>query len=78
MAYEDLGFCRKGEGAKIIREGQTEIGEKTPTNLDGGLKAKGHPLGVTGCSLIYELTKQLREENGKRQAQRKKVCDLST
>jgi len=62
MAYEDVGFCKKGEGAKLIREGQTEIGGKIPVNIDGGLKAKGHPIGTTGCSMIYELTKQLREE----------------
>lgn len=62
MAYEDLGFCRKGEGARLIREGQTEIGGKIPVNMDGGLKAKGHPIGATGCSMIYELTKQLRED----------------
>jgi len=62
LAYEDLGFCRKGEGMKLIREGQTEIGGKIPVNVDGGLKAKGHPIGATGCSMIYELTKQLREE----------------
>jgi len=62
MAYEDIGLCNKGEGAKLIREGQTEIGGKTPVNVDGGLKAKGHPIGTTGCSMIYELTKQLREE----------------
>ncbi|MEM3577037.1 MAG: thiolase domain-containing protein [Candidatus Bathyarchaeia archaeon] len=62
MAYEDLGFCSKGEGAKLIREGQTEIGGKIPVNVDGGLKAKGHPIGTTGCSMIYEVTKQLREE----------------
>lgn len=62
LAYEDLGFCSKGEGAKLIREGQTEIGGKIPVNVDGGLKGKGHPIGTTGCSMIYELTKQLREE----------------
>jgi acetyl-CoA C-acetyltransferase len=62
MAYEDLGFCKKGEGGKLVREGQTEIGGKIPVNMDGGLKAKGHPIGATGCSMIYELTKQLREE----------------
>ncbi|MEM2337235.1 MAG: thiolase domain-containing protein [Candidatus Bathyarchaeia archaeon] len=62
MAYEDIGLCKKGEGAKLIREGQTEIGGKIPVNVDGGLKAKGHPIGATGCSMIYELTKQLREE----------------
>jgi len=69
MAYEDLGFCKKGEGPKLLREGQTEIGGKIPVNIDGGLKAKGHPIGATGCSMIYELTKQLREEAEKRQRQ---------
>lgn len=62
LAYEDIGLCAKGEGAKLIREGQTEIGGKIPVNVDGGLKAKGHPIGTTGCSMIYEITKQLREE----------------
>ncbi len=62
MAYEDLGFCGRGEGARLLREGQTEIGGKIPVNVDGGLKAKGHPIGATGCSMIYELTRQLREE----------------
>ncbi|MCS7139904.1 MAG: thiolase domain-containing protein [Candidatus Nezhaarchaeota archaeon] len=69
MAYEDLGFCKKGEGAKLIREGQTEIGGKIPVNVDGGLKAKGHPIGATGCAMIYELTKQLRGEAVERSRQ---------
>jgi acetyl-CoA C-acetyltransferase len=68
MAYEDLGFCKKGEGAKMIREGQTELGGKIPVNLDGGLKAKGHPVGATGVSMAVEITKQLRGEAGKHQA----------
>lgn len=68
MAYEDLGFCRKGEGAKLLREGQTELGGRIPVNLDGGLKAKGHPIGATGVSMMVEITKQLRGECGNRQA----------
>jgi acetyl-CoA C-acetyltransferase len=62
MAYEDLGFCEKGEGANMIREGETEVGGRIPVNIDGGLKAKGHPIGTTGVSMLAELTKQLREE----------------
>lgn len=62
MAYEDLGFCKKGEGANMIREGETEVGGRIPINIDGGLKAKGHPIGATGVSMLTELTKQLREE----------------
>jgi acetyl-CoA C-acetyltransferase len=68
MAYEDLGFCKKGEGRTLIREGQTEAGGKIPVNLDGGLKAKGHPIGATGVSMAVEITKQLRNEAGSRQA----------
>jgi acetyl-CoA C-acetyltransferase len=68
MAYEDLGFCKKGEAANMIREGQTELGGKIPVNLDGGLKAKGHPIGATGVSMAVEITKQLRGEAGRNQA----------
>ena len=71
MAYEDLGFCKKGEASKMIREGQTELGGRIPVNLDGGLKAKGHPIGATGVSMAVEITKQLRGEAGRRQAPRK-------
>ncbi len=62
MAYEDLGFCEKGEGARMVRDGETEVGGRIPVNADGGLKAKGHPIGTTGVSMLAELTKQLREE----------------
>jgi acetyl-CoA C-acetyltransferase len=62
MAYEDLGLCAKGEGARLVREGQTEVGGRIPVNLDGGLKAKGHPVGATGTSMMVEISKQLRGE----------------
>jgi len=67
MAYEDLGFCEKGEGGRFIEEGQSYIGGRTPVNIDGGLKSKGHPLGATGVSMAVEITKQLRGEAGNRQ-----------
>jgi acetyl-CoA C-acetyltransferase len=67
MAYEDLGFCSKGKGGKFIEEKQSYIGGKTPVNVDGGLKAKGHPVGATGVSMTTEIVKQLRGNAGKRQ-----------
>jgi acetyl-CoA C-acetyltransferase len=76
MAYEDLGFCKKGEGAKMIREGETELGGRIPVNLDGGLKAKGHPIGATGVSMTVEITKQLRGDAGRHQAPIKKGVGL--
>ncbi|MHA1461123.1 MAG: thiolase C-terminal domain-containing protein, partial [Promethearchaeota archaeon] len=70
---EDMGFFRKGEGAKAAHEGQTEIGGKIPINPSGGLKARGHPLGATGVAQVVELVWQLRGEAGKRQ-----IDDCST
>ena len=67
MAYEDLGFCKKGEGGQFIAERQSYIGGKVAVNVDGGLKAKGHPIGATGVSMTYEIAKQLRGEAGERQ-----------
>ncbi len=67
MAYEDLGFCAKGDGPKLIRDGETEIGGRIPVNMDGGLKAKGHPVGATGVSMMVEISKQLRGGAGKHQ-----------
>jgi acetyl-CoA C-acetyltransferase len=67
MAYEDLGFCAKGEGGKLIESRETYREGRIPVNIDGGLKAKGHPIGATGVSQTYEITKQLRGEAGDRQ-----------
>ncbi|MFX0065331.1 MAG: thiolase domain-containing protein [Candidatus Hermodarchaeota archaeon] len=65
MAYEDLGFAERGKGGDFVEEAY--IGGKHPINVDGGLKAKGHPVGATGCSQVVEIVKQLRGEAGKRQ-----------
>ena len=66
---EDIGFFKKGEGAKAAHEGLTEIGGKIPINPSGGLKARGHPLGATGVAQVVELYWQLRGEAGKRQVE---------
>ncbi|MDD5220834.1 MAG: thiolase domain-containing protein, partial [Candidatus Bipolaricaulis sp.] len=62
VAYEDLGFCPKGEGGRLAEERQTYIGGEIPVNVDGGLKSKGHPIGTTGVAMAVEITKQLRGE----------------
>lgn len=66
---EDIGFFKKGEGAKAAHEGLTEIGGKIPINPSGGLKARGHPLGATGVAQVVELVWQLRGEAGRRQVE---------
>ncbi|MFQ5979478.1 MAG: thiolase domain-containing protein [Candidatus Heimdallarchaeota archaeon] len=60
LAYEDLGFCAPGAGKELIEDAY--IGGRIPVNVDGGLKAKGHPLGATGLAMLKEITIQLRGE----------------
>lgn len=67
IEMEDLGFCDKGMGKKMIDEGRTKIDGDIPINPSGGLKAKGHPIGATGVSQVVEIVKQLRGDAGKRQ-----------
>ena len=67
MAYEDLGFCERGKGGQFIADKESYIGGAHPVNVDGGLKAKGHPIGATGVSMTVEIVKQLRGAAGKRQ-----------
>jgi acetyl-CoA acetyltransferase len=72
--YEDLGFCRKGEGGRFIEEGHSGIGGKTPVNTSGGLLSKGHVIGATGISQIIELVRQLRGQAGGRQVEGARVA----
>lgn len=72
--YEDLGFCRKGEGGRFIEEGSSAIGGKTPVNTSGGLLSKGHVIGATGISQIIELVRQLRGQAGRRQVEGARVA----
>jgi len=70
---EKLGFCKKGEASKLLREGVFNIDGKTPINTDGGLMSRGHPLGATGMGQICEIVNQLRGEADKRQVQDAKI-----
>lgn len=62
MAYSDLGFCEEGQAHRLLEEGVTQLGGRRPINASGGLKAKGHPIGATGCGMAYEIFRQLRGE----------------
>ncbi|WP_319406123.1 hypothetical protein [uncultured Desulfosarcina sp.] len=64
---EDLGFFKPGQGFRAIADGATALNGSIPINTSGGLKCKGHPVGATGASQIYEVWTQLRGKAGKRQ-----------
>lgn len=67
IAYEDLGFCKPGQGGSLIEKGETKLGGRMPVNTSGGLKAKGHPVGATGTGQAYEIYLQLTGQADKRQ-----------
>ncbi len=67
LALEDLGFAAPGEAAALTLSGATRRTGRLPVNPDGGLKAKGHPIGATGVGQVYEVFQQLRNAAGERQ-----------
>ncbi|MEK7281602.1 MAG: beta-ketoacyl synthase N-terminal-like domain-containing protein [Chloroflexota bacterium] len=67
LATEDLGFFRPGEGFKAVEEGVTARDGAKPVNTSGGLKAKGHPVGASGCAQVVEIWHQMRGTAGPRQ-----------
>ena len=64
---ELLGFSDIGDGARLVRNGDTALGGRIPINTSGGLESRGHPIGATGLAQVYELVMQLRGEAGPRQ-----------
>ena len=73
VAYEDLGFCPKGEGGRFIDEGQSDYGGKVVVNPSGGLLCKGHPIGATGVAQLVEVVWQVQGMCGKRQVPNARV-----
>lgn len=71
--YEQLGFCKLGEGGRLIDDGVTEIGGKFPVNVSGGLISKGEPVGASHLGQVVELVWQLRDEAGARQVTNARV-----
>ena len=64
LSYEAMGLAPQGRGAEALSEGTVLKGGKTPVNLSGGLKAKGHPVGATGVSMHAMGFRQLTGQAG--------------
>jgi acetyl-CoA acetyltransferase len=63
----ELGLVPGEEATEWIRDGSLELNGRLPSNPSGGLASKGHPIGATGCGMIYEIAAQLRRQAGRRQ-----------
>lgn len=64
LIYEAMGLTPKGQGARAIEDGTVMADGRTPVNLSGGLKAKGHPVGATGVSMHALAFRQLTGQAG--------------
>lgn len=58
--YQDLGFTPLGTAVDFLHTGATMPGGSLVVNPSGGLKSFGHPIGATGCRMLYEITRQLQ------------------
>ncbi len=61
LNIQDLGFAEPAKAAEFVRDGRASVEEgDIPINPSGGLKCFGHPIGATGCRMIYEVTTQIQ------------------
>ena len=75
MTLEDLGFCPKGHGGKLVADGNLIAGTgKLPFNTDGGGLCNNHPANRGGMTKVIEAVRQLRGEAHPRV--QVKNCDL--
>ena len=63
MTLEDLGFCARGQGGKLVADGALIAGTgRLPFNTDGGGLCNNHPGNRGGMTKVIETVRQLRGE----------------
>jgi acetyl-CoA C-acetyltransferase len=63
MQLEDLGFCEKGDGGRLVADGNLIAGVgRLPVNTDGGGLCNNHPANRGGMTKVIEAVRQLRGE----------------
>ncbi len=62
LYYEAMGFCKKGDGLKMLLDGDVTHGGKVVFSPRGGMLAYGHPMGASGAAQIAQCVRQLRGE----------------
>jgi acetyl-CoA C-acetyltransferase len=67
MNLEAMGFFPYGAAWKALARGELGIGGRRAVNPSGGMKARGHPIGVCGLSSLAEVHAQLTASAGERQ-----------
>jgi acetyl-CoA C-acetyltransferase len=67
MNLEAMGFFAPGDSWRALAGGELSIGGRIAVNPSGGLKARGHPIGVCGLTSMAEVAAQLCGAAGQRQ-----------
>ncbi len=67
VTYEDLHISERGNAWRDVMDGFYNRDGKIPTQVDGGLKCFGHPIGASGLRMLYEMYLQLNGRAGERQ-----------
>jgi len=73
LNLEALGIVEPGKAHEFIKSGDAERSGPLPVNPEGGLKARGHPVGATGVYQIVEIYRQLAGRAGSAQVPDPKV-----
>lgn len=73
LSLEASGFAERGQGVRLGLDNEIGLQGKIPVCTQGGLKARGHPVGATGMYQIVEITQQLRGECEKTQVAGAKI-----
>ncbi len=67
IGMEDLNIAERGNAWKMVLKDETALNGRIPVNGSGGLKARGHPVSVSGLAQIMEISLQLSGMAEKRQ-----------
>ena len=67
VTMEDLGLSDDGQAWRDVLDGKYNADGAIPSQIDGGLKCFGHPIGATGLRMVYEHYLQLLGRAGDRQ-----------
>ncbi|MFQ5818012.1 MAG: thiolase domain-containing protein [Terriglobia bacterium] len=67
LSLEAAGFAGRGQGVRFAQQCHIHRHGQLPICTQGGLKARGHPVGASGTYQIVEAVQQLRGQAGANQ-----------
>jgi acetyl-CoA C-acetyltransferase len=67
LTLEAAGFAKRGSGLDFADAARIGLSGELPLTTFGGLKARGHPVGASGCYQMVEAFLQLAQRAGANQ-----------